>query len=100
MEAKSRTEMIEPGRRKELVQRLNRIEGQVRGIREMVEEDRRCIEILQQISSAYEALRGVSRLMAQNYLETCATDGIRSNDNARVDETYQELLDIMYKFTK
>lgn len=100
MAMERRTEMIEEGRRQELLQRLNRIEGQVRGLKAMVEEDRRCIEILQQISSVYEALRGVSKLMMRNYLETCVTDGIRSEDAEQVDQTYQELLDIVYKFAK
>jgi len=94
------TDLFDEGRRKEIIQRLNRIEGQVRGLKDMVEADRPCMEILQQIASAYEAMRGVSKLTMRNYLENCGTAGIRSDDPAEVEQVYQELLDMMFKFAR
>ncbi len=93
-------EVFSAVRRKELLQRLNRIEGQVRGLKEMVVEDRRCMEILQQIASVYEALRGTSRVVMRNYLETCATTAMRSGDPDEVEGFYQELLDMFAKFAR
>lgn len=98
--AAKKTELIGEERRKDLLLRLSRIEGQVRGIKQMVEEDRRCMDILQQVSSVQEALRGVSKVMMRNYLENCGTTGIRSGDLQAVEEVYQELLDMMFKFAK
>jgi len=62
----------------------------------MVEEQRPCIEVLQQLASAQAALRGVSKDVLRNYLERCATDAIRSGDS----DIYDELMDAIYKFAK
>lgn len=99
-QTKEKTAAFEEERRKEIIQRLNRIEGQVRGLKDMVEGDRKCMEVLQQVSSTYEALRGVSKLVMRNYLENCATASIRTGDPDEAEWTYQELLDMMYKFAK
>lgn len=80
--------------------RLARIEGQVRGLRRMVVEDRHCVEILQQIASVHEALRGVGKLMVQRYLENCATEGIRSDDPVERQQTHEELLKVIYRFVR
>lgn len=80
--------------------RLARIEGQVRGLRKMIGEDRYCVDILQQIASVHEALRGVSKVMMQKYLESCATKGIRSDDAQEREETYEELLKVIYRFVR
>jgi DNA-binding FrmR family transcriptional regulator len=82
--------------RKDILDRLNRIEGQVRGVGRMLESERPCIELLQQLASAQAALRGVSKTVLRNYLERCATDAIRSGDTA----VYDELMDAIYKFVK
>ena len=80
----------------ELQARLNRIEGQVRGISRMLEEQRPCIEVLQQLASTQAALRGLTKGVLRNYLERCATDAIRSGDSA----VYDELMEAIYKFAK
>lgn len=80
--------------------RLARIEGQVRGLRKMIAEDRYCVDVLQQVSSVHEALRGVGKLMMQKYLENCATEGIRSGDADERAETYDELLKVIYRFVR
>lgn len=59
---------IAPGLKEEADARLSRIEGQVRLLRRMIEEDRYCVDVLQQIASVHEALRGVGKLMVQRYL--------------------------------
>jgi CsoR family transcriptional regulator, copper-sensing transcriptional repressor len=81
---------------KALQTRLSRVEGQVRGVARMLDEQRPCIEVLQQIASIQAALRGVSKSVLRNYLERCATDAIRSDDP----NAYDELMDAIYKFAR
>ena len=78
------------------LKRLRRIEGQVRGLHRMIEEDRYCTDVLTQIASAQEALRSVGRELMRNHLKHCATAAIRQGD-ARAEEMYDELIDVMYK---
>ncbi len=84
----------------QLKERLNRIAGQVAGLRKMVDENRYCIEILTQISAVQEALRGVSKVVMQNYLETCATSAIRSKQRGKAEKIYHELMNVIYKYAK
>lgn len=81
------------------LKRLRRIEGQVRGVQKMVDEERYCADILMQISSVHEALRAVARELMRNHLKHCATAAIRSDDEA-ADAMYDELVDLMYKHTR
>jgi CsoR family transcriptional regulator, copper-sensing transcriptional repressor len=81
------------------LKRLRRIEGQVRGLQKMVEEDRYCADILTQISSVHEALRGVGRELMRNHLKHCASSAIRSSD-ADAQAMYDELVDMMYKHSR
>jgi DNA-binding FrmR family transcriptional regulator len=75
--------------------RLRRIEGQVRGLQRMVEEDRYCADVITQIASVQEAMRGVSRELMRNHLRHCAATAIRQGD-AEADAMYDELLDLMF----
>lgn len=93
-------ELIMPDARKEAAQRLSRIEGQIKGIKKMVEEGRYCVEVLGQISAVQEALRGVGKLIMRNYLENCVTSSLRSGSKKKAQETYGELMDVVYKFAK
>lgn len=77
--------------------RLRRIEGQVRGLHKMIEEDRYCPDVMTQIASVHEALRAVGRELMRNHLKHCATEAIRSGDPARAAETYDELVELMYR---
>lgn len=81
------------------VKRLRRIEGQVRGLQKMVEEDRYCADIMTQIASVHEALRSVGRELMRNHLKHCATSAIRSGPE-QADEMYDELVDLMYKHSR
>ena len=83
-------------RREALQARLSRIEGQVRGVSRMLEDQRPCIEVLQQLASAQAAMRGVTKDVLRNYLERCATDAIRSEDAT----VYDQLMEAIYKFAK
>lgn len=89
--------MITDERKKNAVRRLQAIEGQARGLQKMIQENRGCVDILTQISSTQEALKKVGQIIMRNYLEICATDSIRSNNQ---DEIYDELMDVIYKFAK
>jgi CsoR family transcriptional regulator, copper-sensing transcriptional repressor len=79
--------------------RLRRIEGQVRGLQKMIEEDRYCADILTQISSVQEAMRGVSRALMRNHLKHCAATAIRAGD-AEAEAMYDELVDMIYKSSR
>lgn len=79
------------------LRRLSRIEGQVRGIRRMVEEDRYCADILMQVSSAQEALRAVARSLMRNHLAHCASHAIRTGTETDREAMYDELLEMIYK---
>jgi len=85
---------VDPAIKEANQKRLRRIEGQVRGIQKMVEEDRYCADILTQISSVQEALRSVGRELLRNHLKHCATAAIRASDE-EADKMYEELVALM-----
>jgi DNA-binding FrmR family transcriptional regulator len=92
-----KTQIISEERKTEATARLNRIEGQIRGVKKMITEGRPCVEVLTQLASTQEALRGLTKLMMRNYLENCATAAIRSKSG---DEIYDELMDVIFKFAR
>jgi len=77
------------------LKRLRRIEGQVRGLQRMVDEDRYCADILTQIASVHEALRSVGRELMRNHLKHCAASAIRAGE-AEAEAMYDELLELIY----
>ncbi len=81
------------------IKRLRRIEGQVRGLQKMVEEDRYCADIMTQISSVHEALRSVGRELMRNHLKHCATAAIKSGPE-HAEPMYDELVDMVYKHSR
>jgi CsoR family transcriptional regulator, copper-sensing transcriptional repressor len=91
---------VDPELQRAAVTRLKRIEGQVRGLQRMVEEGRYCADILTQVSSVQEALRGVGKLLMRNHLEHCVTDALRSGDEGDAERVYGEVLDLMYKHAR
>ena len=88
---------VDDGLKDRNLKRLRRIEGQVRGLQKMVEEDRYCADIMTQIASVHEAFRAVTRELMRNHLKHCATTAIRSNDPVKADETYDELIELMFR---
>jgi DNA-binding FrmR family transcriptional regulator len=87
---------VDPAIKEANLKRLRRIEGQVRGLQKMIEGDRYCADVMTQISSVHEALRSVGRELMRNHLRHCATAAIRSGDEARAEEMYEELVGMMY----
>ena len=79
------------------LKRLRRIEGQVRGLQKMVDEQRYCADVLVQIASVQEALRGVGRLLLQNHLTHCAATAIRSGDPVEAERVVAELVELWGK---
>jgi CsoR family transcriptional regulator, copper-sensing transcriptional repressor len=90
---------VEPEIRDRNLKRLRRIEGQVRGVQRMVEEDRYCPDILVQIASVQEALRGVSREVMRNHLGHCAAEAEAEGGDA-AERMRGELLDLMFKYLR
>ena len=86
--------------RARLKARLSRIEGQVRGIAKMVEEDRYCPDILLQIAAAGESLRSTARVLLDSHVRHCVTDAIRSREPNRTEEVYEELSELFARFAK
>ncbi len=88
---------VDPEAKHAIGSRLRRIEGQVRGLQKMIEEERYCADVLMQLSSVQEALRGVGRALLHNHLKHCATEAIRSGDPDKAEAMYDELMELMYK---
>jgi len=91
---------VEPAVKTANLKRLRRIEGQVRGIARMVESECYCPDVLVQISAVQEALRAVGRALMGNHLRHCAAEAIRSGSPRSADATYDELLDLIYKYSR
>lgn len=87
---------VDPDRKARNLKRLRRIEGQVRGLQRMVEDDRYCHDIMIQIASVNEALRSVGKELMKNHLQHCATKAIKSSE-AEATAMYDEIVDLMYK---
>lgn len=79
-----------------LVSRLNRIEGQIRGVKGLIEKDTYCDDVLNQISSIQSALNGVSKLLLEHHMKSCVVERLQEGD----DEVITELLTTMNKLMK
>ena len=90
----------DPQIKKRALLRLKRIEGQVRGIARMIDEERYCPEVMMQLSAVHESLRAVGHLLLRNHLEHCATDALRSQDPQRATQTYDELTKLFYQHAR
>jgi len=83
-----------------LIKRLHRIEGQVRGIEKMVDDDRYCIDILTQIGAVKTALEQVGTKLLEDHVTHCVADAISSGDERAASEKASELLDAVQRFVK
>lgn len=81
---------------KDLCNRLSRIEGQIRGIRGMLDNDAYCIDILNQVSAASAALNSFSKVLLANHIKSCVTDDIKAGRDDSVDE----LINVLQKFMR
>jgi len=83
---------------KKLIDRINRIEGQIKGIRRMVDEDRDCLDVLKQIAAVVGAMRSLGIVLLEDHLKGCVSRAIREDtDHERL---IREVTDIFFKFTK
>lgn len=80
---------------KDLITRLNRIEGQIRGIRRMVESDAYCVDILTQVSAAGSALNSFTKVLLTSHIKTCVAEDIREGHQEKVDELVKVLPKLM-----
>lgn len=77
-----------------LLNRLRRIEGQVRGLQRMVEDDRYCADVLMQISSVEQALAATAKLMLKNHLQTCVASAVKGARPDEVEKKFDELVNL------
>lgn len=91
--------MLDEAQQQAITTRLNRIEGQVRGIRRMVQEPRLCVEILQQLSAAEAALNRISLAVFKFHVEKCVPEGIVKGEPEKTNRL-NELVDIFDRFSK
>ena len=87
-------------RTKELTTRLRRVEGQVRGIQRMVEDQTYCIDVLTQVSATTRALQGVALLLLEDHLSHCVAEGMVSGDAARTAELVAEATSAVARLVK
>ena len=81
--------------KKALISRLNRIEGQIRGIRGMVEKDAYCIDIITQASAAGSALNSFSKELLGDHIKSCVAEDVRNGNNEKLDELVKTLQKLM-----
>jgi DNA-binding FrmR family transcriptional regulator len=84
----------------QLAKRLARIEGQVRGIARMIEDDRYCIDVLTQLSAVETAVEAVAMKVLEDHVEHCVAGALASGDKAQADEKSRELLEAVQRFAK
>lgn len=80
--------------RADVLLRLRKVSGQVAGITRMVEDDRHCVDVLQQLSAVTSAVEATSKVVVRNYLERCVTDAINGGDPL----IYDELMRVVFKY--
>ena len=88
---------VDPALKEANRKRLRRIEGQIRGLQKMVEDDRYCADVITQIAAVQEALRGVARNLMKNHLHHCAAKALASGKKHETEAMYDELLELVYR---
>ena len=91
-----KTKVRETEEARDLIHHLNRIEGQVRGVRNMVEEDRYCVDILTQVTAIQASLNSFSKKLLSSHIKSCVVNDIREGH----DEVVDELCDVIRKLMK
>jgi DNA-binding FrmR family transcriptional regulator len=91
---------VDPETKAANLRRLRRLEGQIRGLQKMVDEDRYCPEIMIQISAAQEALRTIGRELMRNHLRHCVTTALREGTKDDANAMYDELVELIYKHSR
>jgi DNA-binding FrmR family transcriptional regulator len=86
--------------KEQLLKRLARVEGQVRGISRMIEDDRYCIDILTQLGAVSTALEAVALRVLEEHVQHCVAGALASGDPAAAEEKSRELLEAVQRFAK
>ncbi len=92
--------MMDTEQKKDAVTRLKKIEGQIRGIRKMVDENRYCIDILSQTRAVVAAIRKVEDLIMFQHLHSCVVDSMRSDNEADKNKKIDEIMELLSKHRK
>jgi DNA-binding FrmR family transcriptional regulator len=82
----------------EILVRLRRMEGQLKGIQKMIEEDKYCVDVLNQLSSIQAATQKVANIIMKDHIRGCVRDALTHNDHS--EEHVNELISVVEKFTK
>ena len=99
-EAGKRAVAVDPEAKSANLRRLRRLEGQIRGLQKMVEEDRYCPDIMIQVSAAQEALRTVGRELMGNHLRHCVAKAVTEGSPDEASAMYDELVELIYKHSR
>lgn len=83
-----------------LIKRLKRIEGQVKGIQKMIDDERYCVDILVQISAVRSAIDNVGAIILENHIKGCVSNSLKYENQDQNDQMIKELIDTIKKFTK
>ncbi|MEA3335438.1 MAG: metal-sensitive transcriptional regulator [Chloroflexota bacterium] len=92
--------MMDSDQERVVINRLKSIEGHVRGIQRMVEEDKYCIDVMRQIHAVQKALEGVSAMVLENHLNTCVTTAIRGDDADERERMIDEIVGVFHETGK
>jgi DNA-binding FrmR family transcriptional regulator len=85
---------MDAGTKNEVVRRLQSVDGHVRGIQKMVEEDKYCVDVIKQIDAVQAALRKVQQIILDEHLHTCVTTAIRGDDPDRREAVIDEIMGV------
>lgn len=83
-----------------LIKRLKRIEGQVKGVQNMINDERYCVDILIQISAIRSAINRVGTIVLENHIKGCVSESLKSGDIEKTDEVINELMNTINNFIK
>lgn len=89
---------MEEDLKKKLISRLNRVEGQVSGVRNMVDKGEYCVDVLNQITAAQSALGRVGSMILQNHLETCVLGAFESGNERDAHKKIEEIIEVFDKY--
>ena len=85
---------------KKILNRLKRIEGQVRGVHNMIKNDRYCMDVLTQLSSVSSAINRVEDIILRRHLDSCVSAAIKSDDELEKKEKLDEVMEFLNKFRR
>ena len=89
--------MIDQKTEQDVIARLKKIEGQIRGVQKMIEDGRYCVDVVMQITAAESALHGAAEIVLKNHLQTCVLAAFRSEDEGDCREKVDELMKVYGK---